>query len=405
MAKGRATTKQPALAAKEEANTFKCKIDADSARKFGHKKACDRCGVLAKSWTALVNHYNKEHDVPFSDMSDHFIYKQATHEQVDRKGVEMSELEFSLLAPDGSDESRFICKTCDRSLHKSSAASHFIKQHGTQSDEVKEWVVAKDASALRHKKPQKMLLTSAYDARMALDLLGESDGDQSGSEDATPEGNKAGTPSGGAGALLFTQPKAKAHARKAEEQPAETANSDAGTQAKAQQQEEERAEQQPSTAGGNDLAKVSDQISRLSQAVAEINVGVAVTVPTVQLAGEAKAWKMDAASKKKDRVQWPLKKEKDVAIDFTEFEAWLAIRVEKKAFKSYMQGLRYFYTMVDVTFTDGSDFDHVGALQAVHQQGVFQNLLELPIFNPERSWTRKVAIGVRSCFGVCISSK
>jgi hypothetical protein len=320
-----------------------------------------------------VNHYNAEHNVPFSDMVDHFIHTQATAEQMDRKGVEMSDLEFSLLAPDGSDGSRFVCKTCDKSLHKSSAVSHFIKQHGTPSDEVKGWVVAKDAAALRHKKPQKMLLTSAYDTRFALELLGEPGGEQSCTEGAPLDGGMADTSSGGAGTSRFMQPKAKSHARGAGGQPAEI-----------------------------DLATLSDQICKLSQHVADIRVGAAATVPTAQLAGEARAWEMDDASKAKQRVQWPLKKAKKAAIDFTEFEAWLGTRVGDESRKYIMQGLEYFYSMVEVTFADGSEFDHVGALQAVHQQGVFQGLLELPIFSSERSWTQKAVCSLEHYINFCL---
>ena len=58
-----------------------CNIDADSAKSFGAKKVCDACGYAAKSWTGLVNHYNKEHNASFADMADHFIYAQATAEQ------------------------------------------------------------------------------------------------------------------------------------------------------------------------------------------------------------------------------------------------------------------------------------------------------------------------------------
>ena len=64
-----------------------CKIDADAAKSFGAKKVCDACGYAAKSWTALVNHYNKEHNASFADMADHFIYAQAAAEQARRRAA------------------------------------------------------------------------------------------------------------------------------------------------------------------------------------------------------------------------------------------------------------------------------------------------------------------------------
>ena len=146
---------------------FACTIGPATATNNGKRIPCDMCNKKAVSWGSLLTHYNKEHGFAFAAMSGHYISEQATAEIMAKERHTMTAAEFAMVCP-VDDVAQFKCKACDnvKAMSKQSAAEHFTnpKKHGYAKDVVKEWVVVKDASALRNRRPHKCMLTSCHNA-------------------------------------------------------------------------------------------------------------------------------------------------------------------------------------------------------------------------------------------------
>lgn len=71
----------------------------------------------------------------------------------------------------------FRCITCQKEITKGGAFKHFTrKKHGLDPEQVKQWVVCADGTALRNKRPHKMTLSSELAKREdVVDVLDSDD--------------------------------------------------------------------------------------------------------------------------------------------------------------------------------------------------------------------------------------
>ena len=68
----------------------------------------------------------------------------------------------------------------------------------------------------------------------------------------------------------------------------------------------------------------------------------------------------------------------------------------------YVQGLQYFYAMLDVRSAGNDSFTHIGVLQALYSEGVIQELMALKIMKPDYSWTRKIVFALEHLADFCL---
>jgi len=121
-----------------------------------------------------------------------------------------------------------------------------------------------------------------------------------------------------------------------------------------------------------------DEIKTLQQG------GKSVPVPTLTV----KQGTIDWAGTKKSRTTWPFKNTPTFQVEgFRTYMLTIKQVLPDTFEESHQMGLDYLFQLVDIGV---DNYSHVGAVQALHDQGIIEKLLSLPILDPCFSWTMKI---------------
>ena len=148
-------------------NAFVCTISEHTQINTRHGKRiyCDRerCGHSSCSWIAIVNHYEAEHDISQEAMQHHYIFKEAMHELIAKKGYDLTPFEYALAEPVSDDPYVFRCKVCDVFRSKRGAAAHYRSDpHFLDPEQISDLIVVQDASGTQRQKPLRCVYSACY---------------------------------------------------------------------------------------------------------------------------------------------------------------------------------------------------------------------------------------------------
>ena len=111
----------------------------------GARLRCPTCRCTLKSAKSMVRHLMSAHDVDWDLIAGTWLAEEAFAVE-----CEMTEQEFNAVMPHGEDPDRVICKLCGGDIGFNTCLLHFVKKHNTPYDDVKTWLVVKDANKVRN---------------------------------------------------------------------------------------------------------------------------------------------------------------------------------------------------------------------------------------------------------------
>lgn len=359
-----------------------------------------QCVICNESFTdgsVYMRHFGRKHKE--ASAADYWAARDGAKWLNDRKELpsELTASEAHHVQP-GRDTLHFQC-VCGAHLLKSNAAKHFSKcnrVHGAvDPEEYKQWVVVKDGYNLKHNWSLTHLedyfeapAERASPAAASAPVPNTNPAEEQPASPTVRVSSSMGSEDnlGSPGAQL--QDKLTRRATKALDDGDFTLFKDLFERAK----ELRVLRQHTLTTQAAPAAPQSQpQSSQLLHEIKKLQQGgESVPVPQVRIAQHA----LEFNGKKMSRTPWPWPPAPEVTIEgFKEY--MVPRRVKKNTFDdNQAMGMRYLFQLLSI---DESNYSDIGVIQALHDQGVLEELVKLHIMDPCFSWTLKITAALKHC--------
>ena len=291
-------------------------------------------------------------------MVGHHIFNQAIEEHINKTNPTMSQEEWDALGP-GSDVWNFHCKACDKELSKRSAAFHFKKHHPDDftEEEVKQWIVIKDANACKHGRLTKCILSKLYEKYaqreneqpLLQDELGDAEVEQ---QIVEAEEQDVAMAAVHVEHVLGPKPKMKASSSKGDWQ---------------------------------------DAIQDINQKLDAILQPTSLEVALPEVIPRDIVFQWDHPKQKKLRTHCPIPKAAEAwdRFSFDDFGRYLKLNTDQNAQsrKFTILSMKRFFYLLDI---QEGDFEAVGTICSIYQNDVFQQMQDAPMMDNDYAFARGI---------------